>query len=89
VRNSKSTTKRKVVSTAKRKATIALPRYYSGLSFKKLRRELGLTQKEMAKTLKLSVYSVSKFENQGRQKVVFAVDTEKRVNRLWRKNKAR
>jgi len=87
VHKPKSTTKRKVVTMAKRKATIALPRYYSGLSFKKLRRELGLTQKEMAKTLKLSVSSVSRFENQDRQKVVFAVDIEKIVNRLWRKNK--
>lgn len=88
----KSSATKRVVTTKKAhssgsKISNSVPRYYSGFSFKKLRRELGMTQKEMAKKLKISASSISKFEKQGRKKVALSVALEKTVNQLWRKNK--
>jgi len=82
-----NTTIAKSLVSTQYKKTIPVPRYYSGANLKKLRNELGLTQKEMARKLKMSASGVSKFENQGRKKVTLTIDAEKNVNRLWRKNK--
>ena len=86
---SKSKSKRRTKATAptQRKTIHSVPRYYSGVNLRKLRNELGLTQKEMAKKLKISVSGVSKFESQGRKKITFSVETEKNINRLWRQGK--
>jgi len=87
-RQTTATPKRKSTVSAKREAVIPLPRYYSGLSLKKLRLELRLTQKEMAKMLTISAATLSKYEKLGRKKVQFTKDTtEKGVNRLWRRNR--
>lgn len=60
-----------------------LPHYYSGIAIKKLRKDLGITQKEMAKILTVSISTLSKFENLGRKKVSLSNNVEKIVSRLW------
>jgi uncharacterized Zn finger protein len=79
--------KQDVTESITRKKPHSLPRYYSGVNLKKIRNELELTQKEMAKRLKVSASSISKFENIGRKKVRLSVDAEKSVNILWLKSK--
>lgn len=80
--------RKKTPSKRQRQPNIPLPRYYSGVSLKKLRVELGCTQKDMAKQLMVSATTISKYEKLGRKKVKFSNDNiEKIIHQLWRKNK--
>jgi len=60
-----------------------LPKYFSGTSVQKKRKQLNLTQVAFAKRLGISAVTLSNWENKGRYKLNLRKDVEDALRALW------
>lgn len=77
--------KQKPAIKSKKSAREKLPKFFTGASIYKKRKELGLTQADFSKRLGVSSATVSKWENMGRKRLQLQPKSETVLQKFWLK----